>query len=662
MSLSLKQLAQQQDLYIGTALDDNVLLKSPDHAKTLVREFNLATSENGMKFHNVQVARGEFSFDRSDRIVDFALQNNMAIRGHTLVWEHALPEWLEQGDWSRDDVIDILRTHIKTVVSRYRGKISAWDVVNESIDNSGQLKESFWYRHIGPEYIEMAFRWAREADPNALLFYNEYGAEGTSRKSDAVYELVKSLQDRGVPIDGVGLQMHLTLGTGLKPERVAENMARLDELGLLVHITEMDVRIREPASEADLIEQAQTYREMIEVCIAAKNCDTVVIWGVSDRYSWVPYQFNDYGSALLFDSDFNPKPAYGAVFEALQDGLREDPSTVVSILEDSVDPFDGETSLREAIAIAQNGDTVTFERSLKGGNVRLSDSLVITKDIVIDGEDHNILIEGDRFDLVKVKDTDLIVKDIRFKGGNDAFEIRTSNAQLKLINVEISGSQDDNIDVGNAAGVKVETIDTLLSNAKDEGIEVRGSHDLDLLLGKGTTITKANSDGVDIQQSKRINLTLDDATLTHNGSSGLDVVSPDADIVIYGGYIQNNGGQNIEVAHPRSSDVILYGTDGHDILTGSGVGDTLSGGKGRDTLSGGEGYDVFAFAPEGWSDVITDFEVGIDKIDVVALGIRDRSDIQTEGEMVIFNTSQGGRVRLEGVDAAQLGDSDFIWR
>ncbi|MFK8183033.1 MAG: endo-1,4-beta-xylanase [Phormidesmis sp.] len=661
MDSSLRELAEQQDFYIGTTLDDNVYEKDPQHAETLVREFNMVATENALKFHNVQIARDEFDFSGADQVVDFAVDNNLAIRGHTLVWEHNLPDWLTQGSWSREDVIDILETHIKTVVGRYRGTIDAWDVVNEAIGGDDQLRESFWYRNIGPDYIDMAFRWAREADPDALLFYNDYGAEGTNSKSDAVYELVNSLQQKGVPIDGVGLQMHLTLGTGLSPQSVAQNMERLGELGLRVHVTEMDVRIREPVSDEDLILQAETYQEMMDVCIAADNCDTVVIWGVSDRYSWVPYQFDDYGDALLFDDNFQPKPAYDGVSQALEDNLREAESTIVTILADKIDPLDGETSLREAIAAADNGDTITFESSLAEGDIQLQESLELERDITIDGEDRNILVTGDRFDLIKVKEANLTFKGIRLQGGNDGIELRRSNAQLTLINVEITDSRDDNLDIQNAAQVTVTMLDTLLANAQDEGIAVRGSDDFNLSLSQGSTIQNAKSDGIEIQDSKRAEIELNDATVTNNGSSGLDIDSQEADILIYGGLIQNNGSQNIQVKDARSADVSIYGTDGDDVMEGSNVGDVMGGGEGADTLTGGAGRDIFAFAPNGGRDVITDFEVGIDRIDVVELGIQDRSGIGIEGDSVVFNVLGGGRVALEGVDAAQLSDSDFVW-
>lgn len=214
--------------------------------------------------------------------------------------------------------MDILKNHIYTVVGRYRGRIYAWDVVNEAIADDGSLRRTIWLEKIGPEYIELAFRWAHEADPNALLFYNDYNAEGLGPKSDAVYNLVKNLLEKGVPIHGVGLQMHVSVEWPPNTNDIYANIKRLNELGLEVHITEMDVRIREPATDEDLIRQAEIYRNVLKVCLNAKNCKAFVMWGFTDRYSWIPFFFSGYGSALIFDEDYQPKLAYQYLLTTLQ--------------------------------------------------------------------------------------------------------------------------------------------------------------------------------------------------------------------------------------------------------------------------------------------------------------------------------------------------------
>lgn len=218
----------------------------------------------------------------------------------------------------------ILRQHIDTVVRHYRGQLVAWDVVNEAIADDAELRQSMWLNGIGSDYIEMAFRWAHVADPQARLFYNDYGGEGLGKKSDAIYALVKNLRQRDVPIHGIGFQMHVSIDNPPKPEDVAANIKRLGELGLAVHITEMDVRIHggRGTRQEKLATQAKLYREMLQACLDASNCTTFVTWGFSDRHSWIPSYYGHPDSPLIFDESFRPKPAYNALIELLRKPLN----------------------------------------------------------------------------------------------------------------------------------------------------------------------------------------------------------------------------------------------------------------------------------------------------------------------------------------------------
>ncbi|MBI3538068.1 MAG: endo-1,4-beta-xylanase, partial [Chloroflexi bacterium] len=258
-----------------------------------------------------------YKFDDADYLVNFAQTNGMQVRGHTLVWHNQTPKWLSDGNFSREHLIAILREHITTVVARYRGRISAWDVVNEAIDDqTGNLRETIWSKGIGAEYIEMAFRFARDADPNVKLIYNDYSGEATNKKSDAIYNLVKGLKDKGAPIDGVGLQSHFTLSAP-QMQSIDANMKRLRALGLEVQITELDVRIPAPATETNLTRQAQIYREYLQTCLANDNCKYFVTWGFTDKYSWIPGSFPGFGAALVFDDKYQPKAAYRAMMDVL---------------------------------------------------------------------------------------------------------------------------------------------------------------------------------------------------------------------------------------------------------------------------------------------------------------------------------------------------------
>jgi endo-1,4-beta-xylanase len=316
--MTLRSLAEEQGFWIGSAVSYEYLRADNTYADLVAREFNLLTTEDDLKFGPVHPELDRYDFEAGDALVAFAQANDMVVRGHTLVWDSQNPDWLLTGNYNREALMGILREHIYTVVGRYRGQIEAWDVVNEAIDANGNLHETFWLRGIGPDYIALAFQWAHEADPDAKLFYNDQAAEGMSAKSVGVYALVKGLRDRGIPIDGVGMQMHVELETAPPPEEVAANMARLGELGLEVQITEMDVRVGPESSLEKLQRQADIYREMLAVCIQAENCDTLVVWGATDAYSWLPELTGRQDAGVLFDTDYEPKPAWDALVEILE--------------------------------------------------------------------------------------------------------------------------------------------------------------------------------------------------------------------------------------------------------------------------------------------------------------------------------------------------------
>lgn len=316
---SLRWLAQRQDLYIGTAVQFRPLQRQPMYRKVLVREFNMVTPENAMKFEVVHPERDHYDFTQADEIVQFARDRDLLVRGHTLVWHQQLPSWLTEGEFTREELKAILRDHIYTVVGHFRDRVSVWDVVNEAFNDDGTLRDTIWLRGIGEEYLELAFRWASEADPNARLFYNNYGGEMAGKKADETYEFMQKLQDRGVPIDGVGLQMHVGLNNAPTAAAVAENMRRFDRLGLEVQITEMDVQIQNGTGTTGerLHAQAEIYGEMLRVCQIEPNCNTLVMWGFTDAHSWIPSFTGNDDSPLIFDEFYRPKPAYYELVEVL---------------------------------------------------------------------------------------------------------------------------------------------------------------------------------------------------------------------------------------------------------------------------------------------------------------------------------------------------------
>jgi len=321
----LRDLAALRNIRIGAAVDPSHFNETA-YADTLAREFNQVTPENAMKFDATQPGATTFNFTQADSIVAFARTHNMAVRGHTLVWYNQVPRWVTTGNFSAQQLSEILQNHIKTEVSHFAGQVYAWDVVNESFNGDGSLRSEIWYDTpgiglTGTGYIEQAFRWAHEADPKALLFYNDFSAEGTNAKSDAIYNMVKDFKSRGVPIDGVGLQMHWTTATSTISSMRA-NIQRLVDLGVQVQITELDVRLPVDSSgnatTALLNTQATIYGNMVSLCLEFSACTAVQTWGFTDKYSWVPGTFPGNGAALPFDPSYQPKPAYTSIQNALQ--------------------------------------------------------------------------------------------------------------------------------------------------------------------------------------------------------------------------------------------------------------------------------------------------------------------------------------------------------
>jgi endo-1,4-beta-xylanase len=291
------------------------LKHSHGYRTELAREFSSVTPENAMKWEVTEPKPGHFDFGDADRVVAFATAHHMRVRGHVLVWHQQNPSWLTSGHFTRAQLVAILRRHIFTVVGRYRGRVASWDVVNEVMGDDGHLRKTFWLQRLGPQYIDLAFQFAHEADPAATLYYNEIGAEGLGPKSDAMYAGVKTLLARGVPIGGIGFESHLTLDG--PPADFKDNMERFAKLGLQIAVTEADVRVRLPADPAKLQVQAEAFRDLLDDCRSVDACRSFTFWGFTDRYSWIPDNQPGFGAATLLDGRLNPKRAYFAVHDVL---------------------------------------------------------------------------------------------------------------------------------------------------------------------------------------------------------------------------------------------------------------------------------------------------------------------------------------------------------
>jgi len=285
-------------------------------------QFASLTMGNEGKWDTTEPQRGRFDWAPADTIAQYAGEQGLRLRGHTLVWHQQLPAWVRE-DRTAAEQRQVLIDHVEAQTQHFAGRVAQWDVVNEPLDEDGTLRPSVWSDRLGESYIADAFRAAHGADPQARLYLNDYNVEGINAKSTGLYELVERLLQDGVPVHGVGLQAHLIRGQ--VPGDIAQNIRRFVDLGLDVEITELDVRIQLPATDQDLAGQADDYAAVASACVSVRGCTGITTWGIHDAESWVPGTFPGFGSALLFDDQWAAKPAYGAVVRALG-GVPEIPS------------------------------------------------------------------------------------------------------------------------------------------------------------------------------------------------------------------------------------------------------------------------------------------------------------------------------------------------
>jgi endo-1,4-beta-xylanase len=323
---SLRALGAKIGLPIGTALIPQDI-ETPSYAAIAASQFSVVTPGNGMKWQIVEPSPGVYDWSQADQLVAFARASNQLIRGHTLLWHNQLPTWLTtgvaNGSITTSQLWDLLEQHIFIEVPRYRGKIWQWDVANEfflDADPSGIDPSNFWIAALGPTVIPQAFRWAHEADPGALLFYNDYniaGEDGTNAKSDAVYAWLQQMLDQGVPVMGVGNQGHLDTQYGFSPQQFLADLQRYTTLGLRVAITEADVRTfvnnptdQVPTDNLALFAQPYEYTAMMKAALQVQQLISFTVWGFTDSDSWVPGTFAGEGYAAIYDVNQNPKQAY----------------------------------------------------------------------------------------------------------------------------------------------------------------------------------------------------------------------------------------------------------------------------------------------------------------------------------------------------------------
>ncbi len=341
---SLKAHAHRAGLLTGFAVDTN-LLSDPTYARILVEQASILVPERALKWVPLRPSPDKFDFTQADLLVDFAQRHKIHLRGHTLVWHEAIPDWFDS-TVTKDNARRFLEEHIAAVVGRYKGKMQSWDVVNEAIlpkDNQpGGLRNSPWFKLLGPDYIEIAFRAARKADPHLVLTYNDYGVEydndEDAERRKLILDLLRSLKSKGVPLDAVGIQSHIkaaypaTIGQGLR-----DYMSAVRDLGLQLFLTELDVNEDDlPYDDVPHRDQtiAQTYTDFLNVGLANPDVKAVLIWGVGDSHTWLNNgpthhrkQPNRPQRSLPFDNDYKPKPAFFAIRDAFDQRHRSGSNT-----------------------------------------------------------------------------------------------------------------------------------------------------------------------------------------------------------------------------------------------------------------------------------------------------------------------------------------------
>ena len=330
---SLKYYANLNGKSIGTAISlykNDLTDSSLPETEEVIKQFNMLVAENEMKPEAFGGKDGKFVFTTANKLVSFANRKKMVMRGHCLVWNQQSPEWISSDggktndrNWTREEALKIMKSHITNVMQNFKGKVREWDVVNECLDDNQSAvrtnpeayelkKNSVWQQAIGDDYVDSAFVYAHQADPDALLYLNDYGVEFQGMaKTAAFYNLAMHMKKNGIPIDGVGLQCHFSIGE-VDSVKLDNTIRRFEEAGLLCIITELDMGIPD-TSEKNLEEQARHYRIITDIMLNHDNCPSMVIWGLKDNNSW-----RESSNPLLFTAQLDKKPAYYGVRSALR--------------------------------------------------------------------------------------------------------------------------------------------------------------------------------------------------------------------------------------------------------------------------------------------------------------------------------------------------------
>jgi endo-1,4-beta-xylanase len=328
---SLRAHAEARNFLVGCAAIPQKFSTEPLYAGTVAEQANILVAENAMKWGALRPAPDKFDFAAADELLAFTQAHGQKLRGHNLCWHESIPKWFA-GTVNKDNARQFLAEHIQTVAGRYAGKVHSWDVVNEAIDiKSGRpdgLRDTPWLEFIGPEYLDLAYHTARKADPSALLTYNDYDIETDLpdhvAKREQVLQLVRGFKKRGVPIDAVGVQSHLSATNPLPGDGLRKFVRELHHMNLQVFVTELDVNERKLEGsdpERDLT-IATIYKDYASMMLAEPNVTALLTWGITDRYTWLngPKFARLDGKpqrSLPLDAEYQPTPAFFALRDAV---------------------------------------------------------------------------------------------------------------------------------------------------------------------------------------------------------------------------------------------------------------------------------------------------------------------------------------------------------
>ncbi|KAJ4286360.1 Glycoside hydrolase, 10 [Collariella sp. IMI 366227] len=321
VSAQLNDLAVRAGLkYFGTALREGAIGSDSTYASILgdKSEFGQLVPENGQKWESTEPSQGQFKYTSGDITANTAKTNGQGLRCHAMVWHSQLPSWVSSGSWTKDALTKVIETHMNNVMGHYKGQCYAWDVINEAVADDGSWRDSVFLKTFGTDYFPLSFNLAKKADPDTKLYYNDYNLEYNGAKTNRAVELVNIIQAAGAPIDGVGFQGHLIVGGTPGRSSLATALKRFTALGVEVAYTELDIRHSSlPASSAAVITQANDYANVVGSCLDVAGCIGVTVWSYTDKYSWIPETFSGAGDALIYDKDFNKKPAWTSISSVL---------------------------------------------------------------------------------------------------------------------------------------------------------------------------------------------------------------------------------------------------------------------------------------------------------------------------------------------------------